>query len=144
MFFVWQLVCSLLKSRSKIKVHTLHLIDLHLFFLRFYLFIHERHRKRGRGRRSRRSPMWDSIPGIRDQALSQRQMLNHWATQAFLIDLHLKYLLTYKFSPFFFSLFVEGTGSLVPWSFVHHWFCWLQNHLFPVFFVSWFLVVDEA
>ena len=53
------------------------------FFLRFYLFIHERHRVRGRdtGRgRSRLpagSPMWDSIPGPWDDALSRRQTLNH-------------------------------------------------------------------
>ena len=57
------------------------------FFLRFYLFIHERHPERGRdiGRgRSRLptgSPMRDSIPGPQDHDLSQRQMLNHWATQ---------------------------------------------------------------
>ena len=28
------------------------------------------------------SLMWDSIPGLWDHALSQRQMLNRWATQA--------------------------------------------------------------
>ena len=58
-------------------------------FLRFYLFIHERHRERERGRdtgrgRSRlhaRSPMQDSILGLQDQALGQRQALNLWATQ---------------------------------------------------------------
>ena len=62
---------------------------LFFFFLRFYLFIHKRHREggrnKGRGKRSRLragSPMWDLIPGLRDHALSQRQMLNHWATQA--------------------------------------------------------------
>ena len=59
-----------------------------LIFLRFYLFIHERHRERGRdmGRgRSRLhagSPAWDSIPGLWDHALSRRQMLNCWDTQA--------------------------------------------------------------
>ena len=26
--------------------------------------------------------MWDSIPGLQDHALSWRQALNHWATQA--------------------------------------------------------------
>ena len=46
------------------------------FFFKIYLFIHGRHRERGRdtGRgRSRLlagSPMWDSIPGPRDHALS--------------------------------------------------------------------------
>ena len=57
------------------------------FFLRFYIFIHERHRERsryiGRGRNRLRigSPMQNSIPGPRDHNLSQRQMLNYWATQ---------------------------------------------------------------
>ena len=57
------------------------------FFLRFYSFIHERHRERGRdtGRgRSRLhagSPMWDSIPGPQDHALGQRQVPNRRATQ---------------------------------------------------------------
>ena len=50
-----------------------------LFFLiKIYLFIHERHRERGRdtGRgRSRLpagSPMWDSIPGLQDHTLSRK------------------------------------------------------------------------
>ena len=59
-----------------------------IFFLRFYLFIHERHRKRGRdtGRGRNRlhvgSRTRDLIPGLKDQALGWRQVLNHWATQA--------------------------------------------------------------
>ena len=46
-----------------------------IFFLRFYLFIHERHRERGRdtGRRRSRlhagSPTRDSIPGLQDHDL---------------------------------------------------------------------------
>ena len=49
-----------------------------IFFLRFYLFIHNRQRERGRdtGRgRSRLhagSPMWDSIPGLQDHTLGCR------------------------------------------------------------------------
>ena len=45
------------------------------FFLRFYLFIHERHTERGRdtGRGRRR----DSIPGPPGRNLSRRQTLNH-------------------------------------------------------------------
>ena len=60
---------------------------LFFFFLRFYLFIRERHRQRGRnkGRGRSRLPVmslvWDLIPGPRDQALSQRQKINHGATQ---------------------------------------------------------------
>ena len=59
------------------------------------LFIHERHRERGRdtGRGRSRFPrgslLWDSIPGPWDHDLSQRQMFNHWATQA---PKHLKLL----------------------------------------------------
>ena len=66
---------------SRGAIQQLYLQDF--FFLRFYLFIHERHRKRGRdtGRgRSRLhagSPIWDSILGRQDHALGQRQALNH-------------------------------------------------------------------
>ena len=48
-----------------------------------YLFIHERHRVRGRdiGRRRNKIPMgglmWDLILGPWDHDLSQRQILNH-------------------------------------------------------------------
>ena len=37
---------------------------------------------RERSRLPTRSPMWDSILGFQDHALSQRPLLNHWATQA--------------------------------------------------------------
>ena len=52
-----------------------------------YWLIHERHTERGRDTgRERRLPvgsqMGDSIPGPQDHALNQRQMLNHWGTQA--------------------------------------------------------------
>ena len=65
-----------------IYIQKLHSKYHSLFLKRFYLFIHERHTERGRdtGRgRSRLhagSPMQDSIPGPRDHALSQRQMLS--------------------------------------------------------------------
>ena len=45
---------------------------------------------RGRSRLHVGSPMWDSIPGLRDHALSQRQMLNHGATQVPLLSLILR------------------------------------------------------
>ena len=57
-----------------------------LFFWRFYSFIHDTQRERGRDiDRGRSSPpvgslMQDSIPGRQDHALSGRQTLNHWAT----------------------------------------------------------------
>ena len=37
---------------------------------------------RGRSRLHARSPTWDSTPGLWDHALTRRQMLYHWATQA--------------------------------------------------------------
>ena len=55
----------------------------------FNLFIHERHTQRERKRHRQkekqapcREPMWDSILGLWDHALSWRQDLNCWATQA--------------------------------------------------------------
>ena len=50
------------------------------FFRRFYLFIHKRHREggidigRGRSRLPAGNPVWDSIPGPWDHALSRRQI----------------------------------------------------------------------
>ena len=65
-----------------------------LFFFKlinFILFIYDRHteRERERQRHSQRekqapctrSPMWDSIPGLQDRALGQRQAPNRCATQ---------------------------------------------------------------
>ena len=52
------------------------------FFKRFYLFMRERERERGRdtgrGRSRLRagSLIWDSIPGLQDDALGQRQTPN--------------------------------------------------------------------
>ena len=54
------------------------------FFLRFYLFMIERRGRdtgRGRSRLHARSPRRDSIPGLQDRALGQRQTPNRWATQ---------------------------------------------------------------
>ena len=41
----------------------------------------QRHRQREKQAPSTGSPMWDSIPGLQDRALGQRQVLNHCATQ---------------------------------------------------------------
>ena len=55
------------------------------FFLRFYLFIHEKDIGRDTGRERSRLPkgslIQDSIPRPRDHDLSQKQMLNCWASQ---------------------------------------------------------------
>ena len=63
----------------------------------------ERERGRGRSRLHAGNPTWDSIPGLQDQALDQRQVLNHRTTRAapFLI------VLTYTQS----SLLLCGTDS---------------------------------
>ena len=59
---------------------------LFFFFLRFYSFIHERHRERGRdtgrgrGRLHAGNPTWDSILGLRDHTLALKagaKLLSH-------------------------------------------------------------------
>ena len=76
---------SIINLHCYIKMHS---IVIQQFFKRFYLFIHERYTEKGRdiGRRRGRLPgkslMKDSIPGPQDHDLSQRQILNYWATQA--------------------------------------------------------------
>ena len=77
------------ENRLKCEIN-FHFKGLHNF-LKIYLFIHEGHRGRdiggGRSRLLAGNPMWDLIPELQDHALSQRQTLNHWATQASLIFL---------------------------------------------------------
>ena len=67
-----------------------HFTDDYIYFMVIdflkILFIHERHRERERQRhrqREKQAPclMWDSIPGLQDCALGQRQALNRCATQ---------------------------------------------------------------
>ena len=56
-----------------------------------FIYSWETYTERGRdiGRERSRlhagSLMWDSIPGLQDHILSQRQTISHWATQASLI-----------------------------------------------------------
>ena len=58
------------------------------FFIRFYLFTRHaerergRHTSQGRSRLHAGSPIWDSIQGLQDRSLDQRQMPNRWATRA--------------------------------------------------------------
>ena len=56
----------------------------HLYFLRFIYSWETQRESRdiGRSRCLTESPMWDSIPELWDHALSWRQTLNRWATQA--------------------------------------------------------------
>ena len=68
------------------------------FFFNFYLFIYDSHREREREKERQRhrqrekqapctgSPTWDSIPGLQDRALGQRQAPNRCATQGSLIN----------------------------------------------------------
>ena len=66
-----------------VKKHTLYGFLIESFYFYFFLFIRdtERQRHRQRGAPPVGGPMQDSVPGPRDHSLSQRQKLNHWATQ---------------------------------------------------------------
>ena len=92
----------------------LHFFFKYLFFFHFFfififiLFIYDRHTVRERERERQRhrqrekqapctgSPTWDSILGLQDRALGQRQALNRCATQGSLI---------FRFILFYFILF---------------------------------------
>ena len=50
---------------------------LFFIFKRFYLFIHERGRDRGRSRLHAGSPMWDLIPGSHPEPKADAQPLSH-------------------------------------------------------------------
>ena len=60
-----------------------------IVFLKIFIYIFMRDTEREGGRDTGRgrsrlhpgSPMWDSIPGLQDHALGQRQAPNHQATQ---------------------------------------------------------------
>ena len=60
-------------------------LPMNVFFFFKFLFIYDSHRERERQRHKQApctgSPMWDSIPGLRDCALGQRQAPNCCATQ---------------------------------------------------------------
>ena len=80
-------ITQMVKESSGVGGGIILLIILFFFFsLRFYLFMRDTERGRDTGRGRNRLPegslMQDLIPGLQDYALSRRQMLNHWATQA--------------------------------------------------------------
>ena len=62
------------------------------FFLKIYLFMRNTERERGRGRSRLHSgsPTRDSIPGLQDHALGQRQALNGRAIQGSPVSPNLK------------------------------------------------------
>ena len=99
-------------------------------FLSFFFLIYSweshtergRDTDRGRSRLHARSPMWDSNPGIQDHALSQRQALNHWATQASLVLIFNKissYAKNLTYMPQFFELFSDYLWTRV-WSVIQY------------------------
>ena len=84
------------------------------FFLRFYLFIHERHRNRGRDIRRGRSRlpagnlMWDSIPGPQDHTQAEGRCS---ATEPLTSALFYFFLI---FKKDFIYLFMRGTERQRP------------------------------
>ena len=84
---------------STLVQECIHLEEGVSFFLIFYLFIHERHRRgrdTGRGRSSLHagSPTWDSIQGLQDHTLAEggAKPLSHRAAQEYLFIIHTKSL----------------------------------------------------
>ena len=59
----------------------------------------QRHRQREKQAPCTGSPTWDSIPGLQDHALGQRQALNRCATQRSLKDLLLSQTQTVHIGP---------------------------------------------
>ena len=90
---------GVIKNRSQVRHKQALTFDImlyffiHLLFVNYFLnlFMYDSHREREREReaetqREKQAPcngssMWDSIPGLQDRALGQRQALNCCATQ---------------------------------------------------------------
>ena len=92
--------------------------EYHILFLFFfkdslYLFEREREREREKSRLHAGCLTWDSIPGLQDHTLGQRQALNRWATQGspgiphFKLSLYYLSILLYWLL-FFFTLLLES------------------------------------
>ena len=70
-------------SKCEIEVGRDILVMDTFFFFFFFMIVIQRERERQRHRQREKqapctgSPMWDSIPGLQDRALGQRQALNH-------------------------------------------------------------------
>ena len=67
---------------------------------------------RGRSRLPAGNLMWDSIPERWDHALSRRQMLNHWATQAS----HQIFIVSWKSKEKVIIVFMTYHSILIWWS----------------------------
>ena len=91
------------------------------YFLKDFIYLFEKDRDNDRentNEREEQAPhwagnlMWNSIPGPWDHDLSQRQMLNYWATQVLQKDTILIYFFIYSFC--FLFLFISSciTGFL--------------------------------
>ena len=61
--------------------------DIFYFFLFIYFLIYDSHTERERQAPCTGSLTWDSIPGLQDRALSQREALNRCATQGSLLPI---------------------------------------------------------
>ncbi|XP_072628298.1 cytosolic carboxypeptidase 6 isoform X8 [Canis lupus baileyi] len=74
----------------------------------------QRHRQREKQAPCTGSPTWDSIPGLQDRALGQRQALNHCATQG---SQHLNFIMRVIFNIVNFSktksLYRDGMAPMV-------------------------------
>ena len=112
------------------------------FFLKF-LFIYDSHTERERERERQRhrqrekqapctgSPMWDSIPGLQDRALGQRQAPNHCATQGSLSCY-------FSFDSWVFRIhlviFYENLLNFKFWAICL--ICWIQYLIVMIYFFS--------
>ena len=94
-------------------------------FLRFYLFINERHRERGRDTCRGRSWLPAGSPGLQDHVLSWRQTPNRWATQASL------YYVFGEGNTIHISDFLNQCFHLLP-----HYFLWQAEEPDCAFWVA--------
>ena len=94
----------------------------------------QRHRQREKQAPCTESPMWDSIPGLQDRALGQRQAPNRCATQASLKRIlkcsqqniigTLLYMLEFGAPDYYF---IHGVDSLL----YSRGFCYSITQMFP-------------
>ena len=83
----WRHNANPVSTKGLLKPHK-HPLNINpLVFNFFFMIVIQRERERQRHRQREKqapctgSPTWDSIPGLQDRALGQRQVPNHCATQ---------------------------------------------------------------